>query len=245
MEHVLHAQTGYPYILALAIDYTLDDRGLTVHTEATNRGARPAPFGAGAHPYLAAGTATIDSCRLQVPRRPAAVHRRAFGADRLRSGAGTDYDFRAARPIGATQLDTGYYELARHDDGRARVTLSAPAGGRAVSLWQDEHYPYVMVFTGDALPEPGRRRQGLAVEPMTCAPNAFNSGDGLLTLAPGETFRGQWGIEPDAPRSGGIAGGARARLLDAAHADGMVPLTRRLPERIRIRLTRRPQSRRA
>ena len=58
-----------------------------------------------------------------------------------------------------------------------------------------------MVFTGDALPEPERRRQGLAVEPMTCAPNAFNSGDGLLTLAPGETFRGQWGIEPrlDAP----------------------------------------------
>jgi aldose 1-epimerase len=204
MEHVLHAQAGYPYTLALTIDYTLGDRGLTVRTGATNRGARPCPFGAGAHPYLAAGTASIDSCLLQVPagrRLSTDEHSLPIGSLAV---ADSDYDFRTARPIGATQLDTGYYELDRDGDERARVTLSDPASGRAVTLWQDEHYPYVMVFTGDALPEPGRRRQGLAVEPMTCAPDAFNSGDGLLTLAPGETFRGEWGIEP-AHRGSGAA----------------------------------------
>jgi aldose 1-epimerase len=73
--------------------------------------------------------------------------------------------------------------------------LSDPGSDRAVTLWQDESFPYLMVFTGDTLPEPHRRR-GLAVEPMTCAPDAFNSGDGLLVLAPGETFTGSWGIEP-------------------------------------------------
>ena len=202
MEYVLHAQAGYPYILALAIDYTLDDRGLTVHTEATNRGAHPCPFGAGAHPYVAAGTATIDGCLLQIP----ATRRLSTDEQSVPIGSvavvDTNYDFRAARPIGATHLDTGYYELARDDDGRARVTLSDPATGRTVTLWQDENYPYVMVFTGDALPEPERRRQGLAVEPMTCAPDSFNSGDGLLTLAPGETFSGQWGIEPALSASG-------------------------------------------
>ena len=214
MEHVLHAQAGYPYVLALAIEYALDDHGLTVHTEATNRGAAPCPFGAGAHPYLAAGTATIDSCLLQVPaarRLRTDEHSLPIGSDAV---ADTDYDFRGARPIGATQLDTGYYELARDADARARVTLSDPATSRTVTLWQDENYPYVMVFTGDALPEPGRRRQGLAVEPMTCAPDAFNSGDGLLTLAPGQTFSGEWGIEParagpDAERVRSPAGGAR------------------------------------
>jgi hypothetical protein len=36
-----------------------------------------------------------------------------------------------------------------------------------------ESYPFVMVFTGD-LAEVGRR--GLAIEPMTCAPNAFRTG---------------------------------------------------------------------
>jgi aldose 1-epimerase len=214
MEHVLHAQAGYPYILALAIEYTLEDSGLTVHTEASNRGAHPCPFGAGAHPYLAAGTQTIDSCLLQVPaarRLCTDEHSVPIGSDAV---PGTDYDFRAARPIGSTQLDTGYYELARDGDRRARVTLSDPATGRTVTLWQDESYPYVMVFTGDALPEPERRRQGLAVEPMTCAPNAFNSGDGLLTLAPGERFSGLWGIEParggaDAHRARSTASGVR------------------------------------
>jgi aldose 1-epimerase len=51
-----------------------------------------------------------------------------------------------------------------------------------------------MIFSGDTVHPQSRRRQGLAVEPMTCAPNAFNSGEGLLVLEPGEVFRGSWGI---------------------------------------------------
>jgi aldose 1-epimerase len=45
-----------------------------------------------------------------------------------------------------------------------------------------------MLFTGDMLAQPERRRRSLAVEPMTCAPNAFRSGDGLQTLAPGQSL---------------------------------------------------------
>jgi aldose 1-epimerase len=59
----------------------------------------------------------------------------------------------------------------------------------------DDTYSYLMLFTGDTLP-PDRRRRGLAAEPMTCAPNAYQSGDGLRTLAPGERFTGRWGIQP-------------------------------------------------
>jgi len=66
-----------------------------------------------------------------------------------------------------------------------------------VALWVDESYGYVMAFTGDSLPQPERRRRGLGVEPMTCAPNAFQTGDGLRTLAPGELFASSWGIESD------------------------------------------------
>jgi aldose 1-epimerase len=51
-----------------------------------------------------------------------------------------------------------------------------------------------MVFTGDALPDVARR--SVAIEPMTCAPNAFRSGDGLVRLEPGETHTGSWGIVP-------------------------------------------------
>ena len=75
------------------------------------------------------------------------------------------------------------------------MRLESPRSGRAVTLWLDRSYPYLMLFTGDSLPEQQRRRRGLGVEPMTCAPNAFQSGDGLVTLEPGETFTGRWGIQ--------------------------------------------------
>jgi aldose 1-epimerase len=194
MELVLHPQTGYPFTLVLAIDYRLGEDGLSVTTQATNVGDGPCPYGAGAHPYLTAGAPTVDVCTLSAP-----------GARRLLSDEqsipvgsepvqGTDFDFRTPRPIGALRLDTCYCELARDMDGRARVQLSAPSGD-TVTLWQDASYPYLMVFTGDTL-APDRRRRGLAVEPMTCAPNALASGDGLLRLEPGETAVSCWGIAP-------------------------------------------------
>lgn len=62
-----------------------------------------------------------------------------------------------------------------------------------VTLWLDERYRYLMLFTGDPLPDVNRR--SLAIEPMTCAPNAFQSGDGLITLEVGESFAAAWGIE--------------------------------------------------
>jgi galactose mutarotase-like enzyme len=46
----------------------------------------------------------------------------------------------------------------------------------AATLWLDEGHRYVMLFTGDSLP--GVNRRSLGIEPMTCAPNAFQSGEG-------------------------------------------------------------------
>lgn len=65
-----------------------------------------------------------------------------------------------------------------------------------VGIWMDGRYPYYMLFTGDTLPDRAERRRSLAVEPMTCAPNAFASGDGLIILAPGESVTSRWGIAP-------------------------------------------------
>jgi hypothetical protein len=112
--------------------------------------------------------------------------------------AGTVYDFRRARVIADTELDTGYAELTRDADGLARVRISDPVTGHTVTLWQDAAFPYLMLFTGDSDPEPSRRRRGLGVEPMSCAPNALQSGEGLLVLEPGARFRGCWGITPGA-----------------------------------------------
>ena len=91
-----------------------------------------------------------------------------------------------------TKLDNAFTDLERDGDGLARVELRRPDDGTALSLWLDESYPYLQLFTGDPLPSVSRR--SLAVEPMTCAPNAFRSGEGLRVLEPGESTTGTWGI---------------------------------------------------
>jgi len=92
------------------------------------------------------------------------------------------------------RLDTCFTQLHPDVDGRTRVTLADPAADRRVTVWMDATHQFVMVYTGDTLADPRRRRRSLAVEPMTCAPDAFNSGLGLRLLQPGEESVHMWGI---------------------------------------------------
>ncbi len=187
-------QPGYPWRLEASNRWTLDDDGLAVLTIVTNRSDTEVPVAAGFHPYLTAGTPRIDAAELQIP----AETRLLTGEQQIPTGpepvAGTDYDFRHPRLVGGIEIDHTYTDLKRDPDGRARLRLADPAGA-SVTLWVDQAYPFLEIFTGDALPDPVRRRQGLGVEPMTAPPNAMASGESLVVLAPGETWQGRWGIE--------------------------------------------------
>jgi aldose 1-epimerase len=191
---VLHPQPGYPWRLELRLGYRLSDDGLAVTAAATNLAGGPIPFGIGFHPYLTVGTPTVDTAILLVPAR-----RRLLANSRgLPTGEvtvdGTEFDFTGRRPVGTVVLDTGYTGLVRGDDGGARAQLGHPNGGGGVTLWVDETFDYLMVFTGDTVEPPERRRRAVAVEPMTCPPNAFVSGKGLIRLQPGASWTGRWGI---------------------------------------------------
>jgi aldose 1-epimerase len=93
-----------------------------------------------------------------------------------------------------TSLDHAFTDLERDQDGLARVELRDPDRGMQVSLWVDQSYPYLMIFSGDSLLNFNRR--SLAVEPMTCPPNAFRSGEDLVRLEPGASLTSTWGITP-------------------------------------------------
>ena len=194
IEHTLHPRPGYPFALALSIEYSLSAEGLQVRNTATNVGAGPCPYGTGAHPYLTAGAERVDSLTLRCPARTVlqADERSIPTADV--PVAGTEHDFRQARPIGATQLDNCFTDLDRDADGRARVRLRDPDSERTLTVWMDEAYPYVMLFTGDPLPDVARR--SIAVEPMTCPPNAFRTGRDLIRLESGQSVSTCWGITP-------------------------------------------------
>ena len=191
MKHVLYPQPGYPFTLGISIEYALLETGLQVRTTATNLGADPCPYGSGAHPYLTLGTAAIDHLMLRVPARTVLRSDKRGLPLAAEAVEGTEYDFQQMRRIGSTTLDHAFTNLERDQDGLARVELRDPEHRAQVSLWVDQSCPYLMLFSGDQLPNVNRR--SLAVEPMTCPPNAFRTGDALIRLEPSASFTGTWG----------------------------------------------------
>lgn len=166
---------GYPHRLSGEAHYRLDAGGLVGELTAVNTGGAPAPFGCGAHPYLAVHA---DRMRLDLPaRRHVPVDDRG-----LPTGP--------PEPVAAigSVLDTCFTELDRDADGIARVRADD------VVVWFDAAFGFVQIYTGDRDPDPERRRTRIGIEPMTCAPDAFTTGLGLRHLAPGERFAGRWGL---------------------------------------------------
>lgn len=182
LTSVIGPRPGWVATLRLDIAFLLDDAGLTVEVSAVNVGDVVAPFGYGAHPYLVVtdrNTATLSI--------PAARHL-TVDADMLPVAlapvTGTPFDLRVPRAL--PDLDTAFTELTPDDDGLTRITL-VDAGART-TVWMDPTCGWVQVFT----PDDGTR---VAVEPMTCGPDAFNhDGFGTMLLAPGDGVAFDWGI---------------------------------------------------
>lgn len=189
----LRPQPGYEWQLELAMHYRVDDAGLTVRLDAVNSGPERAPFGAGFHPYLSAGNGSIEHWELDVP---ASHYLDMSDPDRIPPAlpVAGERDFTAPRRIDGTRLDTAFGGLIRGADGRAVATLRDPRTARTVQLWVDESFGYLMVYTADDVGAPARRRTAVAIEPMSCPPDAFRSGASLVELDPGESWTGQWGL---------------------------------------------------
>jgi aldose 1-epimerase len=190
----LLGHAGYPFRLELRARYRLiPDAGLEVTLTARNPGTRTAPFGSGSHPYLLAGGDGVDDWQLQLPAtRWQPCDDRGIPAGEPQDVSGTPYDFRDRRAIGPVVLDHALTGLRTDADGRTRALLTGPTAG--IELWAGPGYHWLQVFTGDTL-GPDARRRAVAIEPMTCPPNAFVSGTDLLAIEPGEAVTLHWGIQ--------------------------------------------------
>ena len=177
---------GYPFALDVGVGYELLATGLACAFVVHNAGTTPAPVGAGFHPYLVGGP-SADETDLRIPAGKVVE----FGDGLLPTGKVVDVppelDFRRGRKVGTMALNHCLTGLVPDTDGFTRVR----AGD--VELWMDRNFPYVVLYTGDALGP--NARKAIAVEPMTCATDAFNHPEwGLKVLQPGETMTGTWGI---------------------------------------------------
>ncbi len=192
----LHADAhpGYPFTLGVRVTYRLSDGGLAVAFVVENTGAAPAPVAAGFHPYFTVGSALIDADTLQVPFGATLEYKDLLPTGNVLPVDGTPLDFRSPHPIGGTSFNTCYLHPRRDPDGHVRIRLSDPATGRSLAVWLDSAFNYVVLYSGDPLPEDHRRR-ALAIEPMTGGADAFNHPDwGLAALKPGEMLSGTWGV---------------------------------------------------
>ena len=188
-----HGQQGYPFSVEIDAEYRVRPAtGLQVTITARNRGSHPAPYGNGSHPYLTVRAPSVDDCELTLPAAQwLPLDERGIPSGPPSPVDGTEYDFRKPRVIGATQLDHALTGLDTDGDGIAWAHLATTA--LRVSLWAGPGYRWLQVFTGDPLP-PDRRRKAVAIEPMTCPPNAFVTGHDLLVLQPGDELTRTWGI---------------------------------------------------
>lgn len=181
MATTIYPQQGWANTLHVSIAHRLDADGLRVTVEARNVGTTRAPYGYGAHPYVAADLANSSLTLpfadelLVDPERllPIAV-----------APVTAEHDFVATRPVGDTVFDTALVNPI----GDWEITLETPQ--RRVVFWADETQPWAQVYTNPT-------RDAMAIEPMTCGPDAFNEGpthDSLTILEPGQSTRSEWGI---------------------------------------------------
>jgi aldose 1-epimerase len=183
-------QTGWPFQVRVQVSYLLTPgAGLSVLAAARNHGSRPAPFGAGFHPYLALHGCPLAEVVLRVPAARRLVTDEAQVPVGTREVDGTGHDLRAGRMLGALRMDDAFTGLAYHG-GRGVAEMRARDAGARV--WFDQSFGYLQVFTASFAGRP----PAVAIEPMTCPADAFNSGAGLVVLAPGAEWTGRWGITP-------------------------------------------------
>jgi aldose 1-epimerase len=187
------AQQGYPHRLAVTVIYTLGVDGLETRIRTENTGRDAAPYGTSGHPYLVGGPGHVDDWTLTfAAEQVLEVDPERLVPSGLAPVAGGPFDFREGRPIGDLFIDHAFTGLARDASGVARVEVRA-ADGRGAALTWDAACPWVQLHTADR-PEPEWNRAGLAAEPMTCPPDAFNSGTDLVVLQPGEHHDAAWRI---------------------------------------------------
>ncbi|OZC52672.1 aldose epimerase [Rhodococcus sp. WWJCD1] len=188
---------GWPFSLTVTVVHELSADGLTVTASAKNTGDSAAPYGMGFHTYVRVGDVPLDECTLELSagtRLPLDPVRNLPVGNSVPT-ADTEYDFREPRTLQGVQLDTPFSASLPDGDGRANHVLRGPDGAATV-LWTDASFGWVQVFTADpandqAYPDRGR---ALAIEPMTCPPDALNSEIDLVVLEPGQIWSGTWGM---------------------------------------------------
>ncbi|HVI49143.1 MAG TPA: aldose 1-epimerase [Chitinophaga sp.] len=167
--------TGYPFSYDCEATYTLrPGNDLTVTTQVTNRSKVSIPLMDGWHPYFATGT-PVDELVLTFASKEIVE----FDAKLIPTGKVLPFtEFVHGKKLAGVELDNSF--VLDFVQAQPLATLTDPVKNISIAFFPGDNYPVLQVY----IPP---HRKSIAVENLSGAPNAFNNGLGLVTLAAGES----------------------------------------------------------
>lgn len=185
---------GYPFSVDVTIDLTVTATGLEFVVAGTNVGSVAAPFASGWHPYFTIGAAPLGELIVSIPGDTRIVPDAdliPLDGDAAFEPVSGEWDYRAPRAIGDAVLDVAYTDLIAGPDGLAHTTVTDPASGRTIDVWQERGLMHV--FTADTVTRP---RASFAAEPVEVMTNSLNRADqaAAIRLEPGERRSFRFGV---------------------------------------------------
>lgn len=191
LQTLIHDHAAYPFEVRLGVYFELTEFGLRSVISGENTGNSRAPFAAGTHPYFvtdAGSELALDAYeQFEVDDRMLPVGRT------LSTTTGSESrTIRLNNPDDFT--DTCFGELTRYAEGFAQAFITRPNTNERVTVFQNQDFGYLQVFTLMGTDFAGGNTL-VALEPQSAPANAFNTGDGLVWLEPGQIWSGTWGVD--------------------------------------------------
>lgn len=181
LTYELNSPEYYPGILSLTTHYKLSKSACEIKIEAINIGKYPAPYGVSIHTYFIVGKSQKnDQLFLTLPcSQYMEVDKKRLLPLEIYSVEDTEYNFLSSRLISNLCIDHAF----KYSTTYPKSVVLKDQTGAGVALHFDKETRWIQVHTSDrnkALDS----RMALAIEPMTCPPDAFNSGLDLIDLDP-------------------------------------------------------------
>lgn len=182
-----HAES-YPFPYTLRVKYELTaTEGLICTATVVNRSDDEMPFGFGWHPYFKFEGVKVDDLKLHIP----APHTLKVDEQMIPIGeVGFNTGFRYLNEINDTQFDTAY-RIEAKSNKKMGTEIYNPKDDVKLTVWQEagpQAFNYVQVYTPEG-------RDVIAIEPMTCPANAFNTNEGLIILQKGQQWQSSFGVK--------------------------------------------------
>jgi aldose 1-epimerase len=164
---------GYPFNYDCLVTYELTNNNeLKIHTRVVNKDEGHIPVSDGWHPYFTFG-GKIDELQLEFQSKEIVE----FDSDLLPTGKRMPYqEFGSLKLLGSAELDNCF--VANFAECQPMLVLRDPLKKIQLEIIPDKSYPYLQIYTPP-------HRKSIAIENLSSAPDAFNNGMDLITLAPG------------------------------------------------------------